>query len=230
MTRPVRTHTEVMKSLVPLAGLAVDIGAGSGALAARLMQIAGEGRFTVIAVDPQADLLPAARRRGVAGLAAVGEALPLADGAVDMTIYANSLHHVPVEAQAAALDEAVRITRPGGHVVVREPLAEGPRFELMRAVEDETEIRAAAIAQLARLPARAPVRLEAETDYEAPTLHRDFEDFRAGIIAVDPERAGAVAAIEAELRAGYAAISEKTEKGDRVMTPSRIWVFARLDG
>lgn len=47
--------------------------------------------------------------------------------------------------------------------------------------------------------------------------------------SIDPERAGAVAAIEAELRAGYAAISEKTEKGDRVMTPSRIWVFTRLE-
>ena len=45
--------------------------------------------------------------------------------------------------------------RPGGAVYVAEPLAEGNFFELTRMVDDETEVRAAAQAALAK--ASAPV-------------------------------------------------------------------------
>ena len=228
MTRPLRTHLSVLQSLVPLAGLAVDIGAGDGGFAARLQ--ATVPGLRAVAVDPQGALLCAGLAAGVAGVAALGEALPIAGGVADLALFTNSLHHVPVGAQAAALDEAVRVTRPCGHIVVREPLAEGALFELLRPIDDETAVRAAAMDQVDALAGRGPVRLVAQQDYDAPTIYRDFAALRAHVVAVDPGRAAAVAAMGPGLEAGYRAIADPTPDGDRLITPSRIWVFERVAG
>ncbi len=44
-------------------------------------------------------------------------------------MFFNSLHHVPIEHQARALQEAARALRPGGLLCAIEPFAEGPHFE-----------------------------------------------------------------------------------------------------
>ena len=225
MTRPIRPHLEVLGSLVALTGRAVDIGAGRGAFAARL----AKAGLTVIAVEPQAALLRAAQCPQLSVLAAVAEALPLADRSLDLALFTNSLHHVPMDRQAAALDEAVRVTRPGGHLVVREPLAEGPVFELLRPIDDETEVRTFAQGELERLGDRAGVRLATAIDYDAPSHYAGFAAFRDHIIAADPARATAVAAREAALREGYLALAHHTERGDQLTTPTRVHAFEVLD-
>jgi ubiquinone/menaquinone biosynthesis C-methylase UbiE len=58
-----------------------------------------------------------------------GERLPFAAAAFDLVLLFNSLHHVPVDRQGAALAEAARVLRPGGDLLVAEPLAEGPWFD-----------------------------------------------------------------------------------------------------
>ena len=121
----------------------LDIGCGHGALARRLVS---EG-LAVTGIDPAPDAIAAAQESvpeaqfTVAG----AEALPFDPGSFDACIFLNSLHHVPVPLMGQALREALRVLRPGGEVIVIEPLAEGPYFEVMRPVEDETEIRRAAI-------------------------------------------------------------------------------------
>ena len=221
MTRTIRGHMEVLDALVALSGRAVDIGAGNGAFSIRLAKTG----LAVIAVEPQADLLRAARCARLAPVAALAEALPLADASLDLALFTNSLHHVPMDRQAAALDEAVRVTRPGGHLLVREPLAEGPIFDLLRPIDDETEVRGFAQAELARLAGRAPVRLVTTIDYDAPSHYADFAAFRDQIVAADPVRAAAVAANEAALRQGYLTFALKTERGDRLTTPTRVHAF-----
>ncbi len=44
----------------------------------------------------------------------VGEDLPFDDASMDTVVFFNSLQHVAVEAQAAALGEAARLVRRGG--------------------------------------------------------------------------------------------------------------------
>ena len=103
---------------------------------------AGYGRngAWAIGLDPQEALRPR--------VVATGEALPLADACMDIVLFFNSLHHVPVEAQSTALAEAARVVVPGGNVVVVEPLARGGHFETIRPLDDETEIRAHAHAAI----------------------------------------------------------------------------------
>ena len=109
--------------LAPLLGLVdpdwvvADLGAGTGALAARLAPFAGR----VIGVDRSEEMLEAASARlrdtgNVELRRGELESLPLEDATVDVAFLALVLHYV-VE-PAAVLAEARRVLKPGGRVVV----------------------------------------------------------------------------------------------------------------
>ena len=93
---------------------ALDVGCGPGALTVRLVERLGAAR--VIAVDPSASFVAAARRRcpGVVVHQAAAERLPLADRSVDAALAQLVVHFMadPV----AGLAEMARVTRPGGVV------------------------------------------------------------------------------------------------------------------
>ena len=97
--------------------LAADIGAGSGFIAAGLLR---EG-LCVIAVD-QSEAMLAEMQRKLGGQAAIeyrqGEAenLPLETGSVDYAFANMYLHHV--ESPPKAIEEMVRILKPGGRLVI----------------------------------------------------------------------------------------------------------------
>ena len=105
--------------LVPRGLRALDLGTGTGALAAELAR-AG---VSVIAVDHSPRMLEAARARlaaealqGVELRAGEASALPLADGEVDAAFAHMVLQYLPSPAEA--LRELARVVRPGGTVVV----------------------------------------------------------------------------------------------------------------
>jgi demethylmenaquinone methyltransferase / 2-methoxy-6-polyprenyl-1,4-benzoquinol methylase len=103
---------------------AVDVACGSGALTRELARAVGRGG-QVVGVDVSEPMLRQARRRrapeGAADLRYLGGdalALPLDDASVDAATIAFGLRNVPD--YAACLAELVRVTRPGGRVVVLE--------------------------------------------------------------------------------------------------------------
>ena len=97
--------------------MVADLGCGTGELVEALAPVVGQ----VIGVDREPAMLAAARSR-LGGLDHVSlregalEALPLADGEVDVAVLMLVLHHVADP--SAALREAGRVLRPGGRVVV----------------------------------------------------------------------------------------------------------------
>lgn len=148
------TKEIIRETLRPEGRRILDIGSGNGALITWLRR---EGALAT-GIEPNVPLLRAAFARTFTGtnenlndrwIAARAEALPLADGSVDAALFFNSLHHVEPAAQGAALVEAARVLRPGGDLLVIEPLARGSYFELLRPLDDETEVRAAALAAIA---------------------------------------------------------------------------------
>ena len=198
--RALRTHQEVLRGHLTLAGREVaDVGCGTGAMV-RFMTREGA---RVVGIDCSAEMLEAARAEEPAGdehyIDGRGEALPLADAALDAVVYFNALHHVPVERQGRALEEAARVLRPGGALYVVEPLAEGPYFELVRPIEDETEVRAAAYAALQAAAAGPALAQDRGDVYLAPVKYASFEAFKRHVLRVDPSRAAALERCEAEI-------------------------------
>jgi ubiquinone/menaquinone biosynthesis C-methylase UbiE len=104
-------------------GTVVDVGCGNGRYLAELARRGFSGR--AIGVDLSLGMLEAAREHlnATAGPAppvtlvnADATALPLRDGAADLTLAAHMLYHVPDPAEALA--ELRRVTRKGGRVVI----------------------------------------------------------------------------------------------------------------
>ena len=162
-----KRNSDVLLETLELAGRTViDIGCGDGGLT-RLMARNG-AHVLGVEVSPRQlakaqAAAPVADERFVAGRA---EELPAPDGAADIVIFFNSLHHVPVEGQDKAIAEAARALKPGGLLYVSEPVAEGPLFELIKPIDDETEIRAHAyrmlqdsVRRFLRLPFHRPQAL-----------------------------------------------------------------------
>jgi len=114
---PIDLPARVLDLAAPAAGETVaDIGCGNGAYLADLARRGFAGR--VIGADLSAGMLIAARgRAGAAALiAADATAVPLRDGAADLTLAMHMLYHVPDP--RLAIRELRRVTRAGGRVVV----------------------------------------------------------------------------------------------------------------
>ncbi len=98
-------------------GRGLDVGCGTGILAQRL----AESGFAMSGVDPSRGMLDmlAERAPDVTAVRGSGERLPLDDGAFDLVLSVATMHHIadPAAIQAT-LAEMVRVTRPGGRILV----------------------------------------------------------------------------------------------------------------
>lgn len=206
---------------------AVDIGSGDGQIARFLTRHGAH----VIGIECGAMQLEKAHAAEPAGgeryIEGVGQNLPLPDGSADIVTFINSLHHVPVDEQGKALKEAARVLVDGGALFIAEPLAEGPQFDLLKPVDDETEVRAAAYAEIERAADYGfdPV---SETRHLQPRKIPSFESLRDTIIAIEPTRAARFAAMESDLRAAFERLATKLPDGAyEVIQPVRVNLLRR---
>ncbi len=103
----------LLRSVEPIAGLRVDVGAGTGAL---LSEHLGHGPALGVELDPLAARL-SARRVGPVLVRGRSDALPLASGAAGLVTVMDMLYHQAVDV-AGTLAECRRVLRPGGHLLV----------------------------------------------------------------------------------------------------------------
>jgi len=218
----VTTTKEILRGVLSLPTAAsgrrvLDIGCGSGAVT-RLLLRDGLDAF---GIEPHADLLVAAladaARPAPAGrwIAACAEHLPLADGSVDAVLFCNSLHHIAPARQLAALAETARVLRPKGEVVVIEPVAEGDYFELLRPLDDETEVRRAAQRALAAAADRGLLQLLSTARFSTVVACASPAELIDGFTRADPARAERARAVTAEITRRFRTLGEAAADGKR---------------
>lgn len=107
-----RRELELVSSLLPASGLVLDLGCGTGRLAAHL---AGRG-YKVVGVDVSPEMLASARRRGALALVqADAFRLPFRDATFDAVAALRVVFHF--QDAGALLQEASRVLAPGGSLV-----------------------------------------------------------------------------------------------------------------
>jgi len=218
-----RQNIEVLVETVAPAGKRViDVGCGDGHL---VRLLTGHGAHVLgVECSPRQlakawALPPVGDERIVEG---VGEALPAPDGDADLVVFFKSLHHVPRPAIPQALAEAARVLRRGGQVYICEPLPEGRFFEAVRPVDDETEVRAAALAAIADC-SRWGLAPQREFRYLHAVVMESYEAFRDRIISANSEREARFAELDAEMRTLFDAKAEPcAEGGYRFDQPMRV--------
>jgi SAM-dependent methyltransferase len=119
-------------------GAALDVGCGTGVLAARL----AEAGYAVTGVDPSAGMLEILRSRapGVAAVEASGTALPFDGDHFDVVLSVATFHHIAEpDAVRRTLAEMVRVARPGGRILVWDHNPRNPYWaRLMARVPQDT--------------------------------------------------------------------------------------------
>lgn len=109
----IRSYKERTYQLVAGAELILDVGCGPGTDAAAL------GTARVLGLDPSSAMCRRASTRGVTVCRGEAAALPFADQTFDACRADRVLQHLADP--SAALDELIRVIRPGGRVVVADP-------------------------------------------------------------------------------------------------------------
>ncbi len=204
----------------------VDIGCGDGELAHRLA--AAKAQVTGIEPNPKR----VGRARESAGQdetfhEGVGEHLPCADASMDIAVFFNSLHHIPLEGMDAALMEAARVLKPGGILSVSEPVAAGSLHEAMKPIRDETEVRAKALAAIKRAVEKGIFREEDEQVNAVVRCEASFETYCQRTIDVDPAREPIITAKKEEIRALFLTHARKTEQGYELDSLTRFSLLRR---
>ncbi len=94
----------------------LDVGCGTGLL---LEMLAGRGH-RVVGVEPSAGMRSEAARRRPWLTVLGGDlaAIPLPDGSVDGVVTTYAISHLARDEKPAALEELLRVVRPGGAVVI----------------------------------------------------------------------------------------------------------------
>lgn len=178
---------EIIDSELPLQGAAVlELGCGK---AEKTRAIANAGKVASI-VAMEVDAVQHALNLKIADLPKVSfrhggaESIPVADQQFDIVMMFKSLHHVPMNMMARALEEIRRVLKPGGLAWISEPVHAGEFNEILRLFHDERIVREAAFAAVRDAVDSGRLELVGQKFFATPGRFDSFEQFEDRVIRV----------------------------------------------
>jgi ubiquinone/menaquinone biosynthesis C-methylase UbiE len=120
---------------LPVGGLVLDVGGGTGRVAQALRGLADE----VVILDESAGMLQQASLKALPACRGHAERLPFADGAFARILVVDAFHHLEDQRQAAA--ELMRVLAPRGRMVIEEPNVERFSVRLLALAEKLAAMR-----------------------------------------------------------------------------------------
>jgi SAM-dependent methyltransferase len=133
----------------PPPGRVLDVGCGTGVLADRL---AGSG-YEVVGLDPSEGMLDVMRERApqVEAVHGSGTEMPFEDGEFDLSLSVATMHHIADrDLVQSALQEMVRVVKPGGRILVWDHNPRNPYWPYLmkRVPQDSGEERLVDLGEL----------------------------------------------------------------------------------
>jgi len=113
-------------------GRGLDVGCGTGALAARL----ADAGYEMAGVDPSEGMLEVLRDRAPAVEAVQGDGtdIPFPDDSFELVLCVAVMHHIAdADAVRATLAEMTRVARPGGRILVWDHNPRNPYWRILMA-------------------------------------------------------------------------------------------------
>ena len=192
------TELAMMERLLPLGEASVlELGCGAAWITRQLAERYPASRFVATEVDRiqhQKNLLQAVppnlefRLGGAEKIDAEAET-------IDIVWMLKSLHHVPQTLMPGAMDEIVRVLRPGGLAYFCEPVYAGEFNALMSLIHDEQVVRTQAFEAIRGLVERGRMHLQGEYFFNVPGRYASWEVFEDRFLnithtalAIDEER------------------------------------------
>ena len=212
-----RRGTDVLSETVEVAGRDVlDVGCGDGTLVRWLCGHGARAKGADCGAEMLRRALEADPDHTDRYVDAPGQALPFGDSSFDVVVFSNSLHHIPTDDMAQALEEAGRVLRPRGTLYVAEPEIEGPEDSMGYPVIDEAAVRTKAQQVLDNLDPNRFDSLRRFT-YTSEALYQSFDQWCDRVVGIDPDRAAALDKHREDLSERFHRMGERRPNG---------WAFA----
>jgi SAM-dependent methyltransferase len=228
---PYRTaeDLEVIAELLDLRGAQVlELGCGAAWTTRMLMQRFAPAHIVATEVDRiQHDKnLALGEVPGIEFRYGGAEAIPDPDRSFDAVLMFKSLHHVPMPVMDQALGEIHRVLKPGGQAIFLEPVYQGEFNDLMRLINDELEVRTAAVAALNRALDSGRFSLDAEVFYETLGTYPTWADFEDRFLKVTHTELDIDPTRYEEIRAAF--LAHLTPTGAHFRKPHRVDLLRRV--
>lgn len=190
----------------------LDVGCGSGGLRPHIERLG----VSWTGVDP-------ALQRNNNIHCARAEALPFDTAQFETVLFLNSLHHIPTEMMTRAIHEALRVLVPhSGPIIVIEPDAEGELSEVLRRIDDETQVRNVAQITLDAVFQSGIAVLQDAFTYIRNERYANFDDFANQLSAADATRKESISENRTALSEDFARLSKQGASGQMLRQPMRV--------
>ena len=216
-------EVDLIAELMPLEGRQLlELGCGAGWMTRLLAERFRPARILATEVDRiQLDKnLAQPPIPGVEFRYGGAEAIAAPDACFDAVFMFKSLHHVPRDLMAPALNEIHRVLVPGGLAYFCEPVYWGDFNAVLSLIHDEREVREAAFEALVQAVGSGLFALETEIFFQVPGTYANWEAFADRFLRVTHTQLDLTAEREARVRAAFEA--HLTPTGAHFLKPHRI--------